>query len=109
MSSQRLFCLAIRLKCQHAYILASFELFLSLIAQSVQRHFYGMVSTAEILSSHIGLLKNNVSQYITFVHIGHCLFAAAHYILKAEMLFLLTIGECSYLQLSLTDQFLIWG
>lgn len=107
-SSQRLFCLAIRLKCQHAYILASFELFLSLIAQSVQRHFYGMVSIAAILSSRIGLLKNNVSQYITFVHIGHAFFAAAHYILKAEMLFLLTIGECSYLQLSLTDQFLIW-
>lgn len=53
-----------------------------------------------IINNRISLLKNNVSQYITFVHIGHAFFAAALYILKAEMLFLLTIGECSYLQLS---------
>lgn len=38
-SSPRLFCLVIRSKCQHAYCLASYELFSSLIAQLVERHF----------------------------------------------------------------------
>lgn len=56
-SSPRLFCLVIRSKCQQAYCLAAEQLFSSLIAQLVERYFYGMVSSAEILPYHIGLLK----------------------------------------------------
>lgn len=88
-SSPRLFCLVIRSKCQHAYCLASYELFSSLIAQLVERHFSGMFSSAEILSHHIGLLKKNASLCLTPVHLSTDYLL--HVVFKIEMLFLLAI------------------
>lgn len=71
-SSQRLFCLVIRSKCQHASCLASYELFSSLIAQLVQRRFHGMLSRAEILPRHIDLLvpKNASTARVTCAHLN---------------------------------------
>lgn len=65
-------------------------MFSSLIAQLVERHFYGMFSSAEILFHHIGLLKkNNTSLCITPEHFNTD--DLLHVVFKTEMLFLLPI------------------
>lgn len=69
-------------------LLASYELFLSLIAQLVQRHFYGMISTDEILFHHVGLLKKNMLSVYHLCALEHGLFAA-RFVFKTKMLFLL--------------------
>lgn len=90
-SSPSLLCLVIRSKCQHAYCLAPYELFSSLIAQLVQRYFYGMLSSAEILSHHIGLVKKNGSLCITRVYLRTDYLLRV--VFKIEMLFLLPISR----------------
>lgn len=78
-SSPRLFCLVIRSKCQQAYCLAAEQLFSSLIAQLVERHFYGMVSSAEILPYHIGLLKKKKNAGLCIAPVR----LSTHYLLHA--------------------------
>lgn len=105
--SKTIFFLIIRSKCQLAYFLASYELFLSLRGQLVQRHFYGMLCTAKILCHHIGLLKKYVSLYIIYVHLSQIICSITLY-LKLECYSCYQLRQVSYLQLFLTDRLLIW-
>lgn len=72
------------------------------MAASVQRHLYGMVSTAEILSCHIGLLKNNLSQFIAGVHLSPDSLQQHTLGFKRKGFSCYPLEEFSYFQLFLT-------